>query len=204
MQLLMGLLILPLMLVAFYQPGSAQTLGFNKIEKVLGNQDAVVVANPEGQILFAHNPDKTLIPASTLKLLTALAAFHYLGEDYRFQTEFYRDANSNLKIKGYGDPLLISELIADISKLLPDTLKNSGHKVFDVVVDPSFYDPAVVIPGVTDSTEPYDAPNGALCVNFNTVNFKTVNGLFESAESQTPLLPVVLKRIQTSGLTLTA
>jgi D-alanyl-D-alanine carboxypeptidase/D-alanyl-D-alanine-endopeptidase (penicillin-binding protein 4) len=57
-----------------------------------------------------------------------------------------------------------------------------------------------VIPDVTDSTEPYDAPNGALCVNFNTVNFKTVKGDYTSAEPQTPLLPMTLDRIKKTGL----
>jgi len=58
-----------------------------------------------------------------------------------------------------------------------------------------------VIPGVNVSYEPYDAPNGALCVNFNTVNFKrNKNGVYVSAESQTPLLPFILPRIRDSQI----
>ncbi|MGD9331358.1 MAG: D-alanyl-D-alanine carboxypeptidase, partial [Desulfobacterales bacterium] len=45
------------------------------------------------------------------------------------------------------------------------------------------------------------APNGALCANFNTVFFRTVNGQPQSAEAQTPLLPMVRSRIRRSGLT---
>ncbi|MEZ4549093.1 MAG: hypothetical protein R2874_01050 [Desulfobacterales bacterium] len=46
------------------------------------------------------------------------------------------------------------------------------------------------IPGTVEgSFEPYDAPNRALCVNFNTVNFKTRGRTIVSAE-QTPLVKV--------------
>ena len=53
-------------------------------------------------------------------------------------------------------------------------LKDSHQMLSNIIVDPSYFDTAVVIPGVTDTSEPYDSPNGALCVNFNTVNFKTM------------------------------
>ncbi len=178
----------------------AQAFEFKSLQNLLGPRDAVVVSGPDNRIRFSHNADTLLIPASTLKLLTALTAFHTLGEGYRFRTEFYLDAQTNLKIKGYGDPLLISEVISDISASLHDLLKGNAHPLSNIIVDPSYFDRAVVIPDVTDSTEPYDAPNGALCVNFNTVNFKTVNGGYTSAEPQTPLLPMTLDRIKKTGL----
>jgi D-alanyl-D-alanine carboxypeptidase/D-alanyl-D-alanine-endopeptidase (penicillin-binding protein 4) len=177
-----------------------QAFEFKGLQNLVGPRDAVVVSGPDNRIHFAHNTDALLIPASTLKLLTALTAFHTLGEGYRFRTEFYLDAQSNLKIKGYGDPLLISEVLSDISASLHDLLKDNGHELSNIIVDPSYFDRAVVIPDVTDSTEPYDAPNGALCVNFNTVNFKTVNGDYTSAEPQTPLLPMTRDRIKKTGL----
>jgi len=173
---------------------------FQSLQDRLGPRDAVVVSGPDNRILFSHNADVLLIPASTLKILTALTAFYYLGEDYRFRTEFYVDAESNLKIKGCGDPLLISEVIADIAVLLYHQLKDTGHSLANIIVDPSYFDDAVVIPGVTDSIEPYDSPNGSLCVNFNTVNFKTRNNRYISAEPQTPLLPMTIGRIKKTGL----
>ncbi|MBG7605278.1 MAG: D-alanyl-D-alanine carboxypeptidase, partial [Actinobacteria bacterium] len=54
------------------------------------------------------------------------------------------------------------------------------------------------IPGISASSEPYDAPNGALCVNFNTVYFKRTNKGYISAEPQTPLLPMAMKKITLS------
>jgi len=170
---------------------------FNEIKKLIGPNDAVLLADPAGRVLFAQNADKDLIPASTIKIFTSLMALHYLGDDYRFETEFYLDTNLNLKIKGYGDPLLISEVLQEISTSLSCHLKQFN----DLILDHSYFSDPLTIPGVTSSSEPYDSPNGALCVNFNTVYFKQdKNGNLTSAESQTPLLPYVLTKIKRSGL----
>ena len=196
--IIIGALCLSCFLVV--QTGICAAYDFKNLRSRLGSNDAVIVADPNGDILFRHNPDKALIPASTLKLLTALTAFHYLGIDYRFRTEFYLDSVSNLKIKGYGDPLLISEIIDEVSSRLATELNGLSTGVQDIVIDHSFFKHPVIIPGITDSNEPYDAPNGALCVNFNTVNFKTNHNKFVSAEPQTPLLPMALDRIRSSGV----
>jgi D-alanyl-D-alanine carboxypeptidase/D-alanyl-D-alanine-endopeptidase (penicillin-binding protein 4) len=167
----------------------------------IGSNDAVLVTNHQSKIIFSKNAEKPLIPASTLKILTSLVALHYLGPDYRFTTEFYMDAKANLKIKGYGDPLLISEILAEISKSLSADLSIKAQKINDLVLDDSYFIRKIVIPGKTESLEPYDAPNEAICVNFNTVYFKQLkDGSFISAEPQTPLLPITLKSIKQSGL----
>ena len=167
----------------------------NELENLIGNQDALLVADWQGRILFSKNADKKLIPASTLKILTSLAALYYLGPDYRFTTEFYLDKDSNLKIKGYGDPFLISEVLAEISSALAKKIQS----IKDIVLDDSYFKDPIIIPGNTSSPEPYDAPNGALCVNFNTVFFQRTNGSCVSAEPQTPLLPFALRRIRESA-----
>jgi serine-type D-Ala-D-Ala carboxypeptidase/endopeptidase (penicillin-binding protein 4) len=165
-------------------------------ENMIGKHDALLVTTPDGKVLFSKNSEKMLIPASTLKIFTALVALHYLGPDYKFATEFYLDNEINLKIKGYGDPLLISEVLQEISKNVARKIK----KLSDIVLDYSYFAQPLTIPGVSSSTQPYDAPNGALCVNFNTVNFKQANGIYVSAEPQTPLLPFALERIKKLGL----
>lgn len=167
---------------------------------LLGDQDAAVVALPSGEVLFAHNPDAERVPASTIKLLTALTAFHYLDTDFRFTTEFFLDSRANLKIKGQGDPLLISEVVNDIAAALAIELKASNKTFNNLWLDNTYFASPIAIPGVSGSSEPYDAPIGALSVNFNTVNFKQKNGTFVSAEPQTPLLPMVLPEIKASGL----
>ena len=171
------------------------------LEHLIGARDAVLLADSKGHIIFSKNADIQLIPASTLKIFTALVAIHYLGPDYKFFTEFYMDRHSNLKIKGYGDPLLISETVKEMIHRLSMMLYAEFNIINDLVLDDSYFDASSVIPGVNVSYEPYDAPNGALCVNFNTVNFKrNKNGVYVSAESQTPLLPFILSRIKASQM----
>ncbi len=174
---------------------------FDDLEHLIGKHDAVLVADPKGNPVFAKNADIQLIPASILKLFTALVALNYLGPDYKFLTEFYMDHHSNLKVKGYGDPLLISESIAEMMNRLSSKLGVECKYIKDLILDNSYFDTPIVIPGVHSSFESYDAPNGALCVNFNTINFKrNQNGIFVSAEPQTPLLPVLLARIKASQM----
>ena len=98
--------------------------------------------------------------------------------------------------------MLISEAMPEIVKKLVNRLDTLQAKRFnDLVLDDSYFGDAIIIPGVTSSVEPYDAPNGALCVNFNTVNFKrNKNGAYVSAEPQTPLLPFAIRRIRASRL----
>lgn len=161
----------------------------------------MILIDPKDRVLVTKNADRALIPASTLKLLTVLAAFHYLGPDFRFKTEFYLDDQSNLKIKGYGDPLLISEVVSEIAAAVSLRVRAEGHTLNDLVLDDSFFDRPLVIPGITSSPEPYDAPNSALSVNFNTVNFtRDANGAYISAEPQTPLLTYALEKIRASRI----
>ncbi len=171
------------------------------LHNLVGDQDAVLVADSKGNVIFSKNADRQLIPASTLKILTALVALDSLGPDFRFVTEFYLDQEDNLIVKGYGDPLLISEVLVQITATLATQLSAKSKEINDLVLDDSYFDDPIVIPGVTSSYEPYDAPNGALCVNFNTVNYKrSTRGVYVSAEPQTPLLSFALDRIRASGL----
>ncbi len=172
---------------------------FSELEDFIGPRDSILVTNARGQVLFSKNAVQKRIPASILKVFTALVALHYIGEDYRFPTEFYVDGHSNLKIKGYGDPLLISEVIVKISRVLAALLKNS-NPLHDLVIDDSYFRQPLTIPGISSSAQPYDAPNGALCVNFNTVAFKRTARGYASAEPQTPLLPFVTQKIKASKL----
>jgi D-alanyl-D-alanine carboxypeptidase/D-alanyl-D-alanine-endopeptidase (penicillin-binding protein 4) len=169
------------------------------LTRFIGKNDSILVVDANDRVILEKNADKKRMPASILKIFTALVALHYLGDDYRFPTEFYLDGQSNLKIKGYGDPLLISEVVARISQVLAVLLKNS-QPMNDLVLDDSYFQQPLTIPGITSSAQPYDAPNGSLCVNFNTVSFKSASHGFISAEPQTPLLPFVMGKIKASGL----
>jgi len=199
MKTLIRNLFLGLVLGLLSFPAGLQAQELDELKRFIGKNDSILVTDAKGQIILEKNADQKRMPASILKIFTSLVALHYLGDDYRFPTEFYLDKQSNLKIKGYGDPLLISEVISKISQVLAVLLKNS-QPLNDLVLDDSYFQQPLTIPGITSSTQPYDAPNGSLCVNFNTVSFKRTSQGFVSAEPQTPLLPFVMKKIKASGL----
>ena len=168
------------------------------LDSLIESRDAAVLADASGTVVYGRHANRKLIPASILKLFTSLVALNSLGQDYKFKTDFYTDTDNNLKIKGFGDPLLTSEFLDGIA----ETLAVKFDEVKDIVTDDSYFLNPVIIPGTSaGSTQPYDAPNGALSVNFNTVNFTTSRtGKFVSAEPQTPLLPFILPRITASSL----
>jgi len=160
-------------------------------------KDALLVADPNGKILYKKNETRKCIPASTLKVLTGLAALEHFGPSYRFQTQFYMDPFRNLKMKGYGDPLLISEVLHDLTDLLSSKI-NSFQTL---ILDESYFSPEITVPGCDGSTNPYDAPVGAICANFNTVAFRRdKEGRLVSAEKQTPLVPFARDRIKALDL----
>lgn len=175
--------------------GDIQALA-KRLDKIIGPRDSVVISGYDNGILYEKNGDTMLVPASILKILTSLASIHELGGSYRFKTEFYQTPEGNLIIQGYGDPFLISERI----KTLAEELVTYVDMFEDIILDASYFSKSIMIPGRGNSSEPYDAPNGALCVNFNTVHFKRQNGEWVSAEPQTPLLPAVIPKIRDSGL----
>ncbi|MBW2018831.1 MAG: D-alanyl-D-alanine carboxypeptidase [Deltaproteobacteria bacterium] len=178
------------------QPAASLALEASSLLSRISAQDALLVASPDGHIIYKKNETRKCIPASTLKILTALAAIHHLGTSYRFQTEFYQDPEQSLKVKGYGDPLLISEVWQKIAQALAARIQ--GFK--DLILDDTYFVHDIRIPGVGDSTNPYDAPNGALCANFNTFFFKRDDtGRMISAEPQTPLTPFALERLRLLG-----
>ncbi len=167
-----------------------------KLVPLIGPKDAVAVASQDGTHLIAIHADKLLVPASILKTLTAAAALHHLGKDYHYATDFYLDDKSNLTIKGYGDPLLVSERLQVIAQTLSERIQH----IENLILDDHYFAYPVSVPGRSISVEPYDAPNGALCVNFNTVFFKKEKFGWVSAEPQTPLMPMIIPKIKASGL----
>ncbi|MCP3876314.1 MAG: D-alanyl-D-alanine carboxypeptidase [Desulfobacteraceae bacterium] len=160
----------------------------------------VILANDRGEIVYEENSKKKFIPASILKILTSLTAIHVLGGPYHFSTDYYFDKTSkNLYIKGYGDPLFISEVVQQFCQNIISTYKID--KINNIVLDQTYFTHQIQVPGKGFSLNPYDAPVGALCANFNTIMFEqSPKGDLISAEPQTPLLPIFQENIKKTGL----
>lgn len=144
----------------------------------------------EGQPKDRLNSNKALIPASTLKVLTALLALKTWGAEHRFHTDFYVDEQNQLSIKGYGDPYIISE---ELDLMIAQLKKKGLTKISNIKVDGSYFVDDIYIDGRSKTNNPYDAPLSALGVNFNTINIvRNKKGVF-SGEKQTPLTPLMKK-----------
>lgn len=177
-----------LFLLFFSAEAGAKKTDWKTQVKELAKDGAVLVTDPQGKELLSLRPDKKLVPASTLKLVTSAAALDYLGGDFRFSTEFRVSKDHDLYIIGKGDPFLVSEEL----EFIANHLKSVGLTgVRDIYLDNSYFEPNMVLDGTNRSLNPYDAYNGALCVNFNTIYAKISKTgkkvKIESAEPQTPL-----------------
>ena len=151
-----------------------------------------VALSRNGKVVFEHHPGQ-YTPASIIKLVTALVALQELGPEYRFKTEIFLDQDFNLWVKGYGNPFMVSEEWHALAR----ELAAAGifeRPLANLLLD----DSAQVTPesheGMGESLNPYDAHLGALVSNFNTLNIKVGrDGSIESAEPQTPLIPLALE-----------
>lgn len=113
-----------------------------------------------GDLLFSHNGNIRLHPASNMKLLTGAAALETLGADYRFQTEILSDGelkgnilHGNLYIKGKGDPTLLK---SDLDQFARE-LKAQGIETIDgdLVGDDTWYDNIRLSQDLNWSDEPF-------------------------------------------------
>jgi len=151
----------------------------------LAGDGGVMLRSPNGETLVSLNPDRTLVPASLVKIPLAQVALTTLGENFRFETHFYRNDSGDLLIRGLGDPLLVSEEIA----LIADTLAQRGlQQIRRLVMDDFAFEPDPDLPLERGTSQPFGARNSALAVNFNTVNLAwTADGRLITGETQTPL-----------------
>ena len=161
----------------------------------------ILLADDQGKIIYSQNKKKQFIPASILKILTSLTAINIFGEDHRFPTDYFFDPGSkNLYIKGFGDPLFTSEVIEQLCHDI--ILKTQTKLIHHIILDQTYFSGQIRVPGKGNSLNPYDAPVGALCANFNTIKFKwnRQENRFVSGEPQTPLLSIFHEDIKKTNL----
>ena len=172
--LLCALLLLP----------TAATVSADPISRAVSLSNASLVVEEGGKEVISANADRPMVPASTMKLVTALAAIERWGLDHRFTTDFYRGRDGRLWVKGGGDPYLVSE---ELDSAVAGLKRQGLRDVTGIGLDDTLFAASDKIPGRSSSDNPYDAPVTALAVNFNTVNVRVSGGSISSAEPQTPI-----------------
>jgi serine-type D-Ala-D-Ala carboxypeptidase/endopeptidase (penicillin-binding protein 4) len=143
---------------------------------------ALVVEAGDGRVVFERDADQPLVPASNLKLLTALAALRVFGPSHAFTTRVYADAAPDadggvdtLYVRGGGDPGLTSE---DYWRLAADLHRIGLRRVRgDLAIDDSLFDgerwQASWLPV---SARAYQAPVGALMANYGAYAVEVSGG----------------------------
>jgi D-alanyl-D-alanine carboxypeptidase/D-alanyl-D-alanine-endopeptidase (penicillin-binding protein 4) len=133
---------------------------------------ALVVRERDGAVLYARNANVALIPASNMKILTALTALEVFGPAHRFETIIQANTRpglsgevTDLAVLGGGDPVLNSE---DWWRLAADLHRGGLRRVQgDILVDDSAFDAVFWHPDWGSvSSRAYHAPVGALTANY--------------------------------------
>jgi D-alanyl-D-alanine carboxypeptidase/D-alanyl-D-alanine-endopeptidase (penicillin-binding protein 4) len=142
-----------------------------------------------GAVLFQHNAERLMMPASNMKILTLAAAAHILGWDHRFATTLETAAavengtlRGDLVIRGTGDPTISTR--GNRSKQIFDewaqALRAAGISVIDgrVIGDDQAFDDEGLGPGwAWDYLEAgYASPTGALQYNENVAELTVTPG----------------------------
>ncbi|MEZ4273641.1 MAG: D-alanyl-D-alanine carboxypeptidase/D-alanyl-D-alanine-endopeptidase, partial [Myxococcota bacterium] len=133
-----------------------------------------------GEVIYRRNHNKLLVPASTLKLLTTIAALEKLGDETRFVTDLgssggVRDGTleGNLVIRGGGDPTLGAEDLWPLLAGWADALRAQGIRRVrgDIVGDESLFGATKYGPGWMwdDMAWDFSAPINALAIQENVV-----------------------------------
>ena len=125
------------------------------------------------------NANKSVNPASTMKLVTTYAALELLGPTYQWKTEFFTDGvlrngtlHGNLYLKGGGDPKLNME---KLWLLLRDLRANGVVQVSgDLVLDRSYFNQPAASnfkDDGGDKTKPFLVGPDSLLVNLKAARF---------------------------------
>lgn len=133
---------------------------------------ALVVDRASGEVLYARHPDRPLVPASNLKVLTGVASLAHFGPAHRFTTRVLAPAPPDgdgavdwLAVRGGGDPALTSE---QWWRLAADLRARGLRRVRGGLrVDGGVFDGQRWHPGWAPLTaRAYHAPVGGLSANY--------------------------------------
>ncbi|MCG3126630.1 MAG: D-alanyl-D-alanine carboxypeptidase [Phycisphaerae bacterium] len=158
-----------------------------------------VIDATDGRVLFEHDADRALKPASTLKLFTTAAALDRLGEAFSFRTEVLLHEDE-LWVIGGGDPGLGDERLCErrgerqdaVFERWAEQLARLGcRSVRRIVLDDRIFDQQERHPDwpADQSQAWYQAPVGGLNFNDNCLDVRVTVGANGVTIAAIPELP---------------
>ena len=139
----------------------------------------VIVTTTDGRVLTSRSGSTPLTPASTMKVLTAMAALDILGPDRTFVTKAVDAGDGSVVLVGGGDPLLTSKTstssykVASLTKLATATataLKTAGKTSIRLRYDASLFSGPTFSPAWKAKWRGYEARVAALEINSGKLN----------------------------------
>lgn len=190
--------------------GYVDTLVKNKA--MLGDRVAVVVSDSlTGETLASHNANKTMVPASVQKLLTAVVALAQLDQDKQLRTRIILNGDRDLYLAGEGDMLLAEEYgdatavngfagLADLADQVSKKLKLDGTDSVRLYTDGSLFTGSNHGPWEDDvAPMGWAAPVSTFAVN----NARKVAGEYAPrySDPENAAAAVFVKRLEERGIT---
>lgn len=126
----------------------------------LGDAGMTFVSARTGDSLYSDRADELFVPASTLKVLTSVAALAALGPETTFTTSVVRSGPGTIVLVGGGDPYLTDATSPDyphaaslqqLAQSTADALKQAGTKSVVLGYDESLFSGPDWHPDWTDS-----------------------------------------------------
>lgn len=114
--------------------------------------DLIVRDATTGKVLYDHNSNGSVAPASNNKIGTSASAFGILGANYTFRTSVYA-RGGNLYLKGTGDPTMRAAQYGDLAAAI--AAKGVKRVTGDLIADDGWFDAKRTPPDWDPSDLPY-------------------------------------------------
>jgi serine-type D-Ala-D-Ala carboxypeptidase/endopeptidase (penicillin-binding protein 4) len=140
---------------------------------------SILVSTPDGAVLANRLGATPLTPASTMKLVTTMAAVDLMGAERTFATRVTEDSQGGLVLIGGGDPLLTDKTsssiykLASLQRLAKDTvtaLNAAGRTEVSLGYDASLFTGPSFSPYWKKNWKGYEAKVAALEINSGKLN----------------------------------
>ncbi|HEY3339455.1 MAG TPA: D-alanyl-D-alanine carboxypeptidase/D-alanyl-D-alanine-endopeptidase [Propionicimonas sp.] len=171
-------------------------------------QKSIIVTTTDGHVLANRGADTPLTPASTMKVLTTMAAVDILGPDRTFATRTVDAGDGRVVVIGGGDPFLTDKAstrsykpasLATLAVGTASALKAAGHTTISLRYDASLFSGPLFSPKWKSKWRTYEARVAALEINSG----KLGNGKASTNPAKTAA-NALAKRLRAAGITVTS